>query len=796
MKTRLLLIYSTALLINISLMSNIIYAQINWEDLNDNGGAFGVLKEYNYLMLAGIVTKGPVPEWDDMITYDPKCIQVEFAPENLWTCDNRRYSYTNSESYRYWLKIEIIGFDCDKCITINGHPEFGKICFDEPYTVRAYIYNNCDADIFGHTYRSIDEKITFGASISFNKNPEFGPAGSVPTGLNGKISTRFGSRNVLLYFDSYTLDNQAYYVCRDVIKARDLMPGVDTHSGELTFSTSYFRAASTSSNFDEFTTFFDVDSMSFLNTIEINDGSSGYQRICVPYGSQISLGNKMVTSCGWPYNCPVDGILSTYNGDEHLCDQNLVMTRSPFIANPSSTTLDLPEDGHPGHEFSYYFKHKLSIEGGPARELPDPTHVGIYNGFAAGQITSEDLPADVILSPNTSYNLRANPNPNLSVSNRFQYEWDYTFTPDNPGPLLDDDVIIFSPNYSNYKDGSMSVGEVTGEGEICYRVRDVQSGEIVESKHMEIKVEPTLVIEKPTPNQIFFIDATPTMPTIAFKAKLLGVPENIQEHLPFVWSIKLSYANIPPVAPITLMGVQTGLSDWSLDWKNSLGIQQFGGGDLYAEVRVTYNGKTYTANNSKRINYIRGQNIGGGYDDRKAAVENFINSVGSYSDIVKSAAKGAACYESPGYLQFEGGLPLGEDDGRGRGRGIMQLTDRSYITMASLWNWKENVLEGIGCCQERYRQASADLSQHEHTPSDLEIIKQILARYNGVGSFTYWTWNEKNLDFERNSAYCGDCGACGRAGEHKKNDQNECINSCTCSHTQSCYADGAYECSH
>jgi hypothetical protein len=74
--------------------------------------------------------------------------------------------------------------------------------------------------------------------------------------------------------------------------------------------------------------------------------------------------------------------------------------------------------------------------------------------------------------------------------------------------------------------------------------------------------------------------------------------------------------------------------------------------------------------------------------------------------------------------------------------------------------------------------------------------QKILARYNGVGSFTYWTWNEKNLDFERNSAYCGDCGACGRAGEHKINDQNECINSCTCSHTQSCYADGAYECSH
>lgn len=179
-----------------------LYGQINWGDLDDQDQTFGVMKEFNYLMLTGIVYKHQIPGWNDLITYDPDCLHLEFVPENLWTCKNRQYSYQNSESFRYWLKVEIIGFDCDRCITINGHPEYGRICFDEGYTVKAYINNSCDEDIFGHAFRNIDEEIKFVATVSFNKNPEWGPIGTVPPGLNGKISTKYGSRDILLYFDS------------------------------------------------------------------------------------------------------------------------------------------------------------------------------------------------------------------------------------------------------------------------------------------------------------------------------------------------------------------------------------------------------------------------------------------------------------------------------------------------------------------------------------------------------------------------------------------------------------------
>jgi hypothetical protein len=55
MKTRLLLIFSAALLINISLMSHILYAQISWTSLDDADGSLGYVKENNYLMITGIV---------------------------------------------------------------------------------------------------------------------------------------------------------------------------------------------------------------------------------------------------------------------------------------------------------------------------------------------------------------------------------------------------------------------------------------------------------------------------------------------------------------------------------------------------------------------------------------------------------------------------------------------------------------------------------------------------------------------------------------------------------------------
>jgi hypothetical protein len=770
------------LIINSLIGIEYLYAQEQWQ-LDDYGSSYSVVLMDNYLLLLGVIKDDKIPDWRGLISYDPKCLEITFEPENFWQCDNIRLSQANSESFRYWLRVKIIGENCDPCVMLAGHPEYGKICFKDPFRVKPLILNNCDEDIGQHDLCNIDEKIRFGALLTYNKDPELGPVKEPPRGLTGEIRTRLGNQEIPLTWDHEVFPNQIYYRGDNTYSARELLPGMDSHYGELMFSVSFLRVSSVSKWFSEFPNFFDIDSLRFQNTIQIANNGTGYQQVCVPFNSQLSFGSILeINTSGWPYNCPIRATLSTYRGDEYLLDQQINLLANPSYSGQSASSIIMPDAGH-GSENVFYFNWKLAVEDGPALQLPNERRIGIFNGFKAGPITPLNLPESGILSPEEQLDLRANPCPNLSNAT---YSWHYTFEPDNGNmPAIASEP--FNPSISNEKTTTFTAPDFSGTCKIYYVLTDIESGEFVKSPDLILKIETKLVIDTPQIAYSYFITPSPErpkpqMPRVPFRAHLDGVPDEEQTGLNFRWTMKLTYQG----DELERTGEITGLNSWVPDWGDDIM-----GGAISAEVKVDYLGKTYTATFLPIFHArVLGRNIEG---DRKAVVNAYIDGLSDYNNVVKSAAKGAACYETPYYWQFtDEGLPfIQADDG---GRGIMQLTCSDYINRNTIWNWKANVAQGVSCCNERYARAHEELSLYDHIPTNEELTKQILARYNGPSAFTYWTWNGTDK-FERNPAYCNDCGTCNtvRSAERVKNPHNKCVD---CQHTQSCYADGAYNCSH
>jgi hypothetical protein len=743
-----------------------------------------IAEQYNnYLVLEGIVYDDKIPDWRTLISYDPSCLEIIPESENPWTCKNRQQSYANSESFRYWLRIKIIGKDCNTCITIVNYPEFGQICFKDNYYIKAGIVNACNALLNNYTCNNIDEIIYFAAEVQcINPDPEMG-CWFLPAGIIGEVRTRSVIQEIPLEKAIEYSPYHIIYKSRYMYSARDFLPQENAHYGELTFIASYMWVSAASNWFAEFPAFFNVDSLLFQNEIKINnDNTRGYQIFCLPNGSPLYFGNKVIfDASGWPHNCPVASWLLTYIGgsENPISSQNFNILGSPSYTPQSASGFILPQ-GDDGQELIYDFTWKMAIENGPALDLDYPKRVGIFNGFRAGPITVLNMPERGIIIRGDHLNLKANPVPDLAQAT---YTWHYTYQPDNGviPAIADGDI---SPSVSSDNTTTLTP---SGPGTyiINYNVADDATHFSADSPTLILKVEPKLVIDSPIGLSVFWITPEPRMPEIICRAHIDGVSLDDQSTLKFNWKIKLAYENKELIkkSPENTLG----LMQWTPIWEDD----EFGGGNVIIDVGVKYGDDSLTAHLIEQdAIWILGQNA------NSAAVLAHIASVSTDGDVIQ-CTRGCARTETDGFYQFgTDGLPFRES-GNGPGRGIMQLTYPDFINTNTLWDWQTNITMGAQnvAVVKRISRAWFQSKCSGYDPSEEELHKDIYRLYNrGTGEDDhYFTFvDDEEPWFFRNRAYANDCGqnTCTPRYEHKAHGPNEpagrCINS------GCCYADIAY----
>jgi len=491
----------------------------------------------------------------------------------------------------------------------------------------------------------------------------------------------------------------------------------------------------------------------------------------------------------WPVDCQdFMGYIGGYD------DDSLIVTTSDTLRPETFTTIPAAST----HSIKSYFDYetlgltwKARVDNGPWSmwriASPSQTWLHIWHNFRADsiEITDPILLSDSIYVGDT-INVQAWTTPYLREQDRVKYDW--RVTPTGAGhyrwgtgmPLV-------------YKFNEFIVDSADSCRLYCI-VIDTVSNYRDTTAYKAICGKAKLVIDKPGTDTTFWITDVPQMPQIICRAHIAGVDSAAQETLQFNWRISMAFNGLN----LTRTGSVTGIRDWIPNFGTD-----FGGGYVTLDVGVKYGADSLVAHYLPADNVkVLGRNIQG---NRQAIVEAFINSLTQYGVLDRSAAKGAACYETDNYIQFyetgpNNGFPYGEIGGGG-GRGIMQLTFGAYVTRNSLWSWHENVRMGTQACHEVYGSAVSNFVDPHlpgYEPTALQVTKQMLAKYNGGTGIRYFKYYGDLNDFARDTTYCADCGACNsRTGEHFKTQQHDydCIRDCV-SHTPYCYSDGAYNCAH
>ncbi len=254
-----------------------------------------------------------------------------------------------------------------------------------------------------------------------------------------------------------------------------------------------------------------------------------------------------------------------------------------------------------------------------------------------------------------------------------------------------------------------------------------------------------------TPPATWHIDRTPSMPRVFFRAQLHNV-ETLKEPL-FGWELKMEFDQR---ARETYEHSVTGLTTtplWQPDWRTLLA----GANRMTVFVTVATNGPSLTASRSGY--QIHGQN------PTQAQI---------FSIATRLEHKAVAWQEST-HRQFDAvrhtgiGLPLlGPPDGWG----LMQLELSNPVENwgeAELWDWRENLSEGVqyladiykeakGSLTENYRLAviNEELDEWTSNPADdpENLWDDTFSRYN-TGRSIYWpSGNEGMRNCEKHPDGC------------------------------------------
>jgi hypothetical protein len=270
------------------------------------------------------------------------------------------------------------------------------------------------------------------------------------------------------------------------------------------------------------------------------------------------------------------------------------------------------------------------------------------------------------------------------------------------------------------------------------RIKNLSESILVQRRNGSPNPVPTLVIQQPTANTVFNINATPQMPTINCSAIIQGVNPDPTSTTNFNWGITVLENVAGGGCASARIGNCTSSYQFSSQGGNltpPLSTIQGGRTEIRAEADV--GGSTLSS--SVNVSII-GTNPGAG------VVSTECGGAGTDADRI-------ACWESRRRQFNANGTPL---LGGGGDVGIMQLCNPA-ATCAQRWNWIGNVGAGVALLQQKRSAARRYLNHHQDAngnyPNDLnlnntEVLqRETMQRYNGG---TYWTWNARRNRWEAN----------------------------------------------
>ena len=85
--------------------------------------------------------------------------------------------------------------------------------------------------------------------------------------------------------------------------------------------------------------------------------------------------------------------------------------------------------------------------------------------------------------------------------------------------------------------------------------------------------------------------------------------------------------------------------------------------------------------------------------------------------------------------------PLRENVGVGGGYGVMQLTKRSLLSRATIWNWQQSVLKGMEEIKQCHEAGITHLNSHPGGVTDKMKRLEAYNRYNGGLGDRYHWWS-------------------------------------------------------
>ena len=249
-----------------------------------------------------------------------------------------------------------------------------------------------------------------------------------------------------------------------------------------------------------------------------------------------------------------------------------------------------------------------------------------------------------------------------------------------------------------------------------------------------------IVIDQPTQNIRFPINAVPQMPAIPCRARVIGVSPDPTSQTRFGWQIQIIERIEPNDCESSRIGncnLRVRNSDQGNVWTPVFPTIQ--GGSAMITSTATVSGKRLRASVNVRI-----------YGDNPGREAVTAECGGRWTD-----ADQIACHES-GWRQFTAsGMP---NLGGVGDLGIMQLCNTSPLVVRCVqrWNWRENVRFGIVVLGRKRNSARSHLDTHrvnESYPnslnlSDDEVLqRETFQRYKGG---IYWTWASRRRRWEPN----------------------------------------------
>ena len=241
--------------------------------------------------------------------------------------------------------------------------------------------------------------------------------------------------------------------------------------------------------------------------------------------------------------------------------------------------------------------------------------------------------------------------------------------------------------------------------------------------------------------------STPSMPTVTLSVTVSPPVSNLEVRFS-VGSAStgraLEYEDAPPSGythPAVINSAWLSTNSWTIDW----GTNVYGG----HATRVTVSLRDASQLTSSCIYTCDFYIVGDALDS--STRNGYIDSLTSYDSELRTMGKaialqetGGTHYWSPGGVgtAFHNRYPLKEISGSGGGYGVMQLTDSSFLSRDSIWNWKRNIDTAMSYISNLYAMGYAHLNTHTNSLSNTMYRLEGYSRYNGGEANRYHWWSD------------------------------------------------------